>query len=96
MAQETIKKLKIPGLYVISSKVSSFRYCELRSEKHGLIIKYSSQPIEKITDFIKLFEECLSHLDWTVEECTNEHLNAVIKMQKRITTNELARFVVSE
>jgi len=94
--QETIKKLKINGLYVISMKSSSFRWCKLMSQKHELPIRnYTSKPIEKITDFIKLFEESLSHLDWNLDEYTPEHGKAILKMERRLQTNELGRWVVS-
>ena len=94
--KETNKKLKIKGLYVVSIKSSSYRWCKLMSEKHELPIRnYTSIPIEKITDFIKLFEESLSHLDWNVDEYTNEHGEAIIKMEHRLQTNELGILAVS-
>lgn len=93
--QETIKKLKIKGLYVVSMKSSSYRWCKLMSEKHDLPIRnYTTKPIEKITDFIKLFEECLSHLDWNLDEYTKEHANAILKMERRLQTNDLGKLVV--
>jgi len=94
--QETIKKLKIKGLYVVSMKTSSYRWCKLMSYKHDLPIRnYTSKPIEKITDFIKLFEECLSGLDWELDEYSLEHGEAILMMERRITTNDLGKWVVS-
>lgn len=92
---DIIKKLKVKGLYVISMRSSSYRWCRLMSERHELPIRnYTSKPIEKITDFIKLFEESLSHLDWNLDEYTKEHGEAIIKMESRLQTNELGRWVV--
>ena len=94
--KETTKKLKIKGLYVVSIKSPSCRWCKLMSEKHKLPIRnYTSTPIEKITDFIKLFEESLSHLDWDLDEQTNEHGEAIIKMERRLQMNELGVLSVS-
>ena len=94
--KETTKKLKTKGLYVVSMKSSSYRWCKLMSEKHELPIRnYTSIPIEKITDFIKLFEESLSHLDWNVDEYTKEHAEAILKMERKLQTNELGILVVS-
>lgn len=93
--QQTIKKLNINGLYVISMKLSSYRWCKLMSEKHELPIRnYTSKPIEKITDFIKLFEQSLGELDWNVEEYTSEHSDAILKMEKRLHTNEFGKLIV--
>lgn len=91
--KETVKNLNIKGLYVISMKLNSYRWCKLMSEKHNEPIRnYTSHPINKITDFIKLFEENLKHLDWNVEEFTEEHGNAISKMEKKININELGVF----
>lgn len=93
--QETIKKLKIKGLYVISMKSSSYRWCRLMSYKQELPIRnYTSKPINKITDFITLFEESLSHLDWELDEYTQEHVDAIFKMEIRLKENELGRLIV--
>ena len=94
--QETIKRLKVKGLYVVSTKSSSFRWCRLMADKHELPIRnYTSRPIEKITDFIKLFEEYLSHLDWELDEYTDEHGKAILKMERKLQINDLGRWVVS-
>ena len=93
--QETIKRLKINGLYVIVIKDSSFKWCKLMSDKHELPVRnYTSKPIEKITDFINLFETSLSHLDWNLNEYTLEHGEAILKMERKLQTNELGRLVV--
>lgn len=66
------------------------------SKKHELPIRnYTSKPIEKITDFIKLFEESLCHLDWDLDEYTPEHGEAILKMEHRLQTNDLGKWVVS-
>ena len=93
--QETTKKLKIKGLYVISMKSSSYRWCRLMSYNHDLPIRnYTSKPIDKITDFIKLFEESLSNLNWELEEFTKEHGDALLKMENRMVVNDLGRLII--
>ncbi len=93
----TIKKLKIKGLYVISMKLSSDRWCKLMSENNELPLRnYTSKPIVKITDFIKLFEECLSHLDWDVDEYTDEHAKAILKMERLIKTDDLGKWFIEK
>lgn len=93
---ETRKKLKIPGLYVISTKESSNRWCCLMSDTHDLPIRrYTSKPIEKITDFIKLFEDSLYKLDWT-GEYTNDHYNAILEMEKKISTNNNGKYYIKK
>lgn len=90
----TIKKLKIKGLYVMSIKISSYRWCSLMSENSNIPIRnYTSKPIHKITDFIKLFEEHLSNLNWE-GELTEEHGKAILEMERRITTNELGKLII--
>lgn len=92
--KRTIKKLKIKGLFVVSLQSSSFRWCKLMSEKNDAPIRnYTSKPIEKITDFIKLFEESLSHLDWS-DELTDKHREAIMKMECRIETNQFGKLAV--
>jgi hypothetical protein len=62
--KETIHKLKTKGLYVISIQSSSYRWCKLVSAKNNLPIRnYTAKPILKITDFLKLFDEYLGHLN---------------------------------
>jgi hypothetical protein len=89
----TFKKLKIQGLYAIISRIGSVRYCKLMSENRNTIIRNYNKPILKVTDFIKLFEEYLSHLDWT-SELTDEHGKAILNMESRLKLNDLNKWEV--
>jgi hypothetical protein len=93
--KETIHKLKTKGLCVIPIQFSSYRWCKLISAKNNLPIRnYISKPILKITDFLKLFDECLGHLDWEVSVFTEVHGKAILKMEKRIVEDNLGKLKV--
>jgi hypothetical protein len=93
--KETIHKLKTKGLYVISIQSSSYRWCKLVSAKNNLPIRnYTAKPILKITDFLKLFDEYLGHLNWDTNAFTEEHGKAIKKMEKRIIENDLGKLKV--
>lgn len=95
--KETIKRLSIPGLYVVSMKLNSYTWCKLMSDKNNMPVRnYTSKPINKITDFIKLFEESLKQLDWQVEELTEAHGKAILQMERKIKTNDLGVLFVSK
>lgn len=92
---ETIKKLKIKGLHLVVTKVSSFRYCTLMATQGNIPLKnYSSKPIHRFTDFVKLLNEGLSDLDWEVTEYTDEHRNAIFKIESKLLVNDSGYLVV--
>ena len=59
------------------------------AERHDLPLRnYTSRPIEKITDFIELFNNSLTGLDWDVDEYTEEHGRAILDMERSIKVND--------
>ena len=88
------KELKIKGLYVISMKLSGSTWCRLMSESDDIPVRnYTSRPIIKITDFIKLFNESLAHLNWE-GELTEDHGKAILEMERKIKIDKLNKWYV--
>lgn len=95
--KKSIHQIKVPGLYVVSINIGTYRYCELRRNKdHALIRSYANKPIIRITDFIKLFEDNLSGLDWTVDPLTKEHGARILEMEKNIHEDDLGKRYVKK
>lgn len=92
---DTIKKLRVNGLYVLKSQVSSFSYLRLMESRNNTVVRsYTSTPIDKVTPFIKLFEDSLSHLNWEVEDFTSDYANAIMEMEKKIHVNSNGKLSV--
>lgn len=88
--KETRKKLKAKGLYVVVTQISSNRWLKLMHEKTNKpLLSLTSKPVVRVKEFFKLFDDCLSHLDWDVyeNELTDEYLEAFLKVKGKIITN---------
>jgi len=88
---ETIKKLKIDGLYLVVWKVSSFTYCKLMSKQYDVPVQnYTSCPVKKVSDIIKAIEETLGHLDWNLKDFVDSdaHIKAHCELGRKIVIED--------
>jgi len=83
----TIKKSKIKGIHYSIKTVGSSRFLTIvHSPSEKAIHRFTSAPVHRTSDIIKLSEELLSTLNWNVpeEEIGEEHVKVVSELKKRI------------
>lgn len=88
---ETIKELKIEGLYLVVNKIGRNTYCKLMSKKYDVPVQnYISFPVKKVSDIIKAIEETFNHLDWTVDDFYNidEYIHAYCVLGRKIVIED--------
>ena len=96
---KTIKKSKVKGLYYLSWKVGSYYYLTIMHDiSNKPLVNFTSAPVEKITDVIKVSDEILSKSDWNIPESklTNKNEDAIKNLKKRIIVNDPNKFVVKK